>query len=296
MTFLNEIVVTQDSHPQFHVGVPRFWKNRKGASPEPMKPLAPGSINDGFWRPFADPVIYNDSDGKPVLLSEDLKRMEDEVVTKQGGALFVWNPHCEFATSGRELHPKFVEAFRFWERSAPGIVYPRIKGMCFARDAYSFVRAVHPFPGVAETFQDTNMLQIFVDSDEIYVMGLALNFCVAAGACDIIMLDPSGTVGSKMIILKDCVKEIPGVPHPSIPNKSLTDVFVEFAKSRGVRFMTSSDAIDMIKSSKERRRRTALCVDFNLDFVLKTGALSVPDGEDAVENSARFITELSKGK
>ena len=98
-----------------------------------------------------------------------------------------------------------------------------------------------------------------------------------------------------MIILEDCVKEIPGVPHPTIPNKSLTQVFIEFAKSHGVRFMTSSDAIDMIKSSKEKKRRTALCVDFNLDFVLETGALSVPGGEEAVVNGSNFITKLSEG-
>jgi len=293
---LNEIVVTQDSHPQYHVGVPKFWKDRKGKHPEQMKPLAPGSINDGFWKPFADPVIYNDPDGRQILLSEDLKRMEQKVVIEDGGALFIWNPHCEFATRGRELHEEFVKAFRFWELNAPGIVYPRVKGMCFARDAYSFIRAVYPFPGVSETYQDTNMLQIFVDSDEIFVMGLALNFCVASGLIDIITLDPSGSVGPKMIVLEDCVKEIPGVPHPSIPDKSLTEVFVEFAKSKKVRFMTSLQAIDMVKSDKEKKRRTALCVDFNYDFVLPTGALSVPEGEAAVKNGANFILTLSKGK
>ena len=286
-TLIGKLVSTRDRHPQVHVGVPIFWRDKKGNMPKPMQPLPAGSIGDGTWAPF-EPNIISYFEGKePITLLEDVKRMES-TVNGRGELLYVWNPHCEIGTDQEALHPEFVAAFRRWELRQLALVYHREKGMYPFRDAYSFVEAVYPHPDVAETRPDLTMIRIFEKSHHIYVMGFAENFCVASGCRSIVRLGGS-QVAQKMTILSDCVAEIPGVPS-TIPNKTLTEVFRDEMSQAGVTFMESSNAVQKIKD--EGVPITILAVDFNIGFTVEGMPLFVPNSSEAVLKSIKFIDYL----
>lgn len=286
-TLIKQLVLTRDRHPQFHVGVPIFWKDKKGNKPQPMQPLPAGSINEGTWVPFEPNAISYYESKKPVTLLEDMKNME-QAVNARGELLYIWNPHCEIGTDQEALHPDFVEAYRRWELRQLALVYHREKGMFPFRDAYSFVEAVFPHPDVSETHPDMTMIKVFEKAHQIYVMGFAENFCVFAGCRSIVRLGGK-PVAEKMTILTDCVAEIPGVPS-AIPGKTLTEVFRDEMKQVGVTFMDSGIAITKIKD--EGVAITVLAVDFNKGFTVEGMPLFVPGSPKAVEKSVKFIDSL----
>ncbi|MCR5724854.1 MAG: hypothetical protein K6G80_07210 [Treponema sp.] len=191
---IENIHVTMDCHPYYHVAHPCFWKDKDGNHPSPFTIITRESFKNHEYTPV-DPALYN--------------RMEEYIITLESRARFmltIWPPHCLLGTEGFSVYQPISDALCSWEQAKTGRIIDFVKK---ARNPftehYSAIGAEVPDPADPDTRTNFTLIDK-LRNKRIYVAGEALSHCVANTLRDLFMyIDPG-----EVTLLRDCTSIIPG--------------------------------------------------------------------------------------
>ena len=149
--------------------------------------------------------------GLPVLVTRDWHPPVTKHFKESGGA---WPPHCIQGTKGARFHP---------DLKLPKEVVLLSKGMDPEQDSYS------GFQALSAQGRDLESVIRDLAIDEIYVCGLATDYCVRATALDAVRR------GLRIRVLKDAIKGVdlkPGDSSAAIAE--MRGAGVPFLATRGI--------------------------------------------------------------
>ena len=149
--------------------------------------------------------------GLPVLATRDWHPAVTKHFKEYGGA---WPPHCVQGTKGARFHPKL---------ELPKDVVILSKGMDPEQDSYS------GFQALSRAGRDLESVVRDLGVDEIFVCGLATDYCVRATALD------ATRRGIRVRVLEDAIKGVDLKPGDSkAALQEMRGAGVPFAESRGI--------------------------------------------------------------
>ena len=120
----------------------------------------------------------------PILATRDWHPRETKHFKEFGGA---WPPHCIRGTKGARFHP---------DLRLPAKATILSKGMDPEQDSYS---AFHAF---AKDGHDLESVLRELDADEVFICGLATDYCVRASALDAVRR------GLRVTVLEDAIRGV----------------------------------------------------------------------------------------
>lgn len=157
---------------------------------DPQKDFCPGGAlpvasGDAIMAPLNDALEHADNNDWPVLISRDWHPAETSHFREFGGP---WPPHCVQDTPGAEFHDDLDV-----DETGRDVVIS--KAMRPDEDGYS------PLCDNAFVPDGRTAVQYLKDEGitELYVGGLATDYCVKAGVLDALKL------GLKVYVLTDCI-------------------------------------------------------------------------------------------
>lgn len=217
---ISNIHVTLDSHHFFDVAHPIYWKDSAGKHPNPFTIISTKDVENGVWIPSI-----------PSLTKQSLNYLKE--LEKSGRyPLCIWPPHCLIGTSGHNVFQALSEALHNWEEQNVEMVDYVTKGSNYTTEHYSAVKAEVPDPADPSTWINTALINTLMEADMIPVMGEARNFCVRNTIKDIIAEFKDISCIKKIILLEDCMSDVPG-------NGSLGDDFISECIKLGITITTS---------------------------------------------------------
>jgi nicotinamidase/pyrazinamidase len=226
----NQIHVTLDSHPAFHIAHPVFWINSSGQHPAPFTTITVADVKNNVWM-------------TSVSAGGKLRKYGLDYVTalEAGGRypLCIWPPHCLIGSWGTMVHPILYNALRKWEDKKPGRSINYVaKGSNPYTEHYGAVKADVPdlhqaITGEVDVQTQLNMgfLRAVDKADRIVICGEASSHCVANTARD---MDEGfgGTLARKLVFLKNASSPVGSFEH-------LADKFVTDMSAKGMTVETT---------------------------------------------------------
>lgn len=233
---LKQIHITLDSHHQWHIAHPCWFKDGSGQNPAPftmMKEkngvITGHTIGNAGWIEVGE---YT-----PALFGDDYKWTYQYLRELQDCNRFphvIWPYHCLIGTPGHNIVAPLAEAILDWERNTRQTVNKITKGSCRHAEHFSAVRAEIPYPKDPSTQLNAEFIQMLGhEVDEVLIAGEALSHCVAASFRDISNELGDEFVG-KCVLLKDASSP---VPHFEQQAKD----FIDEMTKRGMRTTTTTD-------------------------------------------------------
>jgi nicotinamidase/pyrazinamidase len=149
--------------------------------------------------------------GLPILATRDWHPRETKHFKEFGGA---WPPHCIQGTKGARFHP---------DLRLPKAVMILSKGMDPEQDSYS------GFQAFTASGRDLESVIRDLGIDELYICGLATDFCVRATSLD------ARRRGIRVRVLADAIRGVdlrPGDSEAAL--KEMREAGVLFAETRGM--------------------------------------------------------------
>ena len=214
---LHDIHVTLDSHHQFQIFHPLYWRDTAGKHPAPFTRITIDDIEKGVWT---------------TTVPSHRNRALDYVKTldaKGRYVLTIWPYHCLIGSWGTQVNETLFAALKEWEVASIGIVDFVTKGSNPYTEHYSAVKAEVPDPADPSTQLNQEFVSMLIDADQILFAGEALDYCVMNT-----LLDTADALGpdqaKKIKILRDCTS-------PIDPN-AVAGIEAEFNK-RGIEFVTT---------------------------------------------------------
>jgi nicotinamidase/pyrazinamidase len=222
---IDDIHITLDSHRNFDVAHPMYWKNSKGEHPNPFTLISVKDVESGTWIPTV-PSLYKRS-------LEYVKELE-----KKGKyVLCVWNPHCLIGSYGHNVYPTVFAAVSEWEKKNIGMINYVTKGSNPYTEHYSAVAAEVVDPADTSTQINAGLINTLEnDCDVLLIAGEAQSHCVRSTVNDIIKNFSDPKVAQKMVLLTDGMSAVPGF------EKFASD-FMDEAKVAGVQVSTTTDIL-----------------------------------------------------
>lgn len=208
---ITQITITLDSHQQYDIAHPLFWKDRNGNHPNPFTPISNASILNGDWT--------------PVDISKRDYTLEYTKALEDGGLyqLFIWPPHCLIGTVGHNVISPIMNELMAWESKYIGRVNYVTKGHNPYTEHYGGFEAEYPLHNDNTTQMNTRLIERFEKADLILLTGQALSHCVASTVRQlannfgeenisklVLLSDTSSPVGGFEQNAKDFVKEMAG--------------------------------------------------------------------------------------
>lgn len=220
---IDDIHITLDSHRNFDVAHPMYWKNSKGEHPNPFTLISVKDVESGAWTP-AVPSLYKRS-------LEYVKELD-----KKGKyVLCIWPPHCLIGSWGHNVYPSLFSAVCDWEKANVGMVNYVTKGSNPHTEHYSAVVAEVTDPSDTTTQINAGLINTLEnDCDVLAVIGEASSHCVRSTVNDIVKNFSDPKVAQKIVLLTDGMSPVTGFEQQQ------TDFFAE-AKAAGVQFNTTTD-------------------------------------------------------
>lgn len=222
---IDDIHITLDSHRNFDVAHPMYWKNSKGENPNPFTLISVKDVESGVWTPTV-PSFYKRS-------LEYVKELE-----KKGKyVLCVWPPHCLIGSWGHNVYQDVFTASCEWEKANTGMVNYVTKGSNPYTEHYSAIAAEVVDPADNTTQLNASLISTLEnDCDMLLIAGEAQSHCVRSTVNDIIKNFSDPKVAQKMVLLTDGMSSVTGF------EKFGTD-FIDEAKAAGVKLSTTTDIL-----------------------------------------------------
>ena len=189
--FLNEILLSMDSHYPIHIAHASYWKNATGTKPQVFDNITYEDVINGKWHP----QYY------PQESLQYLKALQDNAYQNT-----IWPPHCLIGTPGWNIPESLYQALQHWSLINSRNFSLYNKGSNPFTEHYSILKAAVEFPSIPDTCLDQILLSRFQSFDEIVIVGEAMDFCVASTIKDMIKAAPD--LMPKLIILEDCMSNI----------------------------------------------------------------------------------------
>lgn len=218
---IQRITITLDTHQQYDIAHPLFWKDSSGKHPNPFTLISHESIKKGEWLPV--------DKNKSQYVLEYTKALEDAGLYQ----LFIWPEHCLVGTVGHNVINPIMEEFMEWEKKYVGRVNYVTKGHNPFTEHYGAFQAEYPLSNDSTTQLNTKLIETFEKADIVLLTGQALSHCVAGTVRQL-----ANNIGehniSKLVLLEDTTSPVAGF------EKNGQD-FIQEMKSRGMRVAKTTD-------------------------------------------------------
>ena len=220
--YIDDIVVTLDSHASVGIERTTFWLDAKGASVAPFTAITADDFQAGRYRP------------------RDERRAQEAMAYLQaleaGGerTLVVWPVHCVLGTWGHNIAPVLATQLAAWELSSGQTCEKVLKGLHPMTEQYSAFRADVPRADDPRTRLNTALLSRLGRGNELLVVaGEALSHCVAASGQDMLDgMDPARLRNT--VFLTDCMSPVTGF-------EAAGAAFLQQLRARDVRTQTAQE-------------------------------------------------------
>lgn len=215
---LDHICVTLDSHPVNDISHPSFWQDKSGNFPAPFTQINLADVKSGKWTARFEPEIAIDY----------LEKLEVQGEFPH----FIWTEHCLAGSRGGSIDDNLLPALKTWARKE-GKDYQTVqKGMYPFSEHFGIFMAQIPTESVLETQLNQELLDSLSHYQNVYLAGEAKSHCVATSLKQI--MDYAPELAKKVIILEDCMSDIPTMEHLGTP-------IYEEARKKGIRFAKANE-------------------------------------------------------
>jgi nicotinamidase-related amidase len=223
---LTDITVTLDSHQHVDIAHPTFWKKADRGAVAPFTTITAAQVRAGDFQPR-----------DPAALPRTLAYL-DELEARGRYTLMVWPVHCEIGTWGHGVHADVRAAYNAWEEARLRGVAKVTKGENPWTEHYSAIQAEVPDAADAHTQMNAALLADLDRADLLLVAGEASSHCVRATTEHIVAHLPGGRP-ERVVLLTDCMSPVGGF-------EAQHAAFLDDMRARGVRLMTSAEALAML--------------------------------------------------
>jgi nicotinamidase-related amidase len=224
---IDYMATTLDSHQLNDIAHPSFWSDKDGNQPTPFTVISAQDVLDGKWTPR----FYTVS-----KVSDYLSTLE-----KEGRFVhLVWPPHCLIGSTGHAIDDVVFEAIKKYQHSGKSCQFVT-KGTHPLTEHFGAFQAQVPIPGQPSTELNMGLLKTLAEYENVYLAGQAKSHCVATTLDQALEYLPE--LAKKIIVLEDCMSDVPGGPVPSNPSLtfgSIAQPIYDKAKAAGVRFAVST--------------------------------------------------------
>lgn len=222
---LDDIHITLDSHRNFDVAHPMYWKNSKGDHPNPFTMISVKDVENAVWTPTV-----------PSLYKKSLDYVK-ELDKKGKYVLVIWPAHCLIGSVGHNVYSAVFDAVGKWEKKNVGMVNYVTKGSNPYTEHYSAIASEVPDPQDPSTQINSALINTLeTGCDMLLIAGEAKSHCVRSTVMDIIKNFSDPKVAQKIVILTDAMSSVAGF-------EKFGDDFFDEAKKAGVQFNTTLDIL-----------------------------------------------------
>lgn len=225
---IQSIYCTLDSHMNYHIAHPRFWRNRQGKHPEPFTQITYDQVKDGEWSP-----VHKKMQTWALTYTKSLEQPRLEGL--EGFILTIWPPHCLIGTRGHNVEQHIAEALAKWENHNASMVHYIMKGNNSKTEHYSAFRAeviVEEDPG---TYFNEQLYVNLSGHSKIFVAGEAKSHCVNFTVRDLVHRMGSKKAIDKVILLEKGMSSVPGCDKQG--DKFMSDM-MSLTPKGGLRMLT----------------------------------------------------------
>ncbi len=177
---------------------------------------------DQIIQPLNRVIQLFDDNNWPIFFSRDWHPAETEHFKK-------WPAHCVQNTPGAEFHPQLL---------VPSSARVITKGYSKKDDGYS------PFEGVYIRNNDwpTSFQALLWTTDDLYIGGLTIEYCVRAVALDAVKL------GYRVFLMTDACRAV-NINNPNDPKRKTTEVesMMNHMTARGIPITDGNIAIEEMR-------------------------------------------------
>lgn len=217
---IEHICLTLDAHPYVHISHPCYWKSKEGKNPDPFTVITSQQVEKGEWIPQFQPNYS----------LEYLKKLEAQGQFPH----VIWPYHCIAGTKGFTIVDILMEAIQAWSFSTGKPHQIVIKGTNPYTEHFGIFTANIPIENQKDTLPNFELLNQLNQFDYIYLAGEARSHCVATSLNQILQLKPE--MSSKLIILQDCMSDVPGFGEQA-------NAIYELATQKGSKLLHSENFI-----------------------------------------------------
>lgn len=217
------IFASLDSHYSLDISHTSWWSNADGSPISIFTPILADDIKNGKYVSRMDPI-------------RSLKYVE---ALEANGEFkhFIWPDHCLIGSEGQALHPVFMAALKEWMSKNLKWVNFINKGTNPYTEHFGIFRANVPLSEDPATQVNQGIFEALNKHDEVYLAGQARSHCVVNSLKQMLQIAPQ--LASKLIVLEDCMSNVPGLPQDFYYD--YVDGIYADAKKSGVRIEKSTN-------------------------------------------------------
>jgi nicotinamidase-related amidase len=190
------IVFSQDTHHVIDISHPAFWKNQYGKNPSPFTQISVKDLKNGNWLPVFEQ--------EKVL--RYLKRLDEQGEFPH----VIWPEHCIDGSQGAAIVENVMYEVKNWARTQQQYFTVIQKGKNPLTEHFGILKASVSIEDDENTWENTSLLTLMAEYNEIYIAGEAQSHCVAT---TIKQLLPYSDIANKIVVLKNCMSPVSGFEH-----------------------------------------------------------------------------------
>nr|CCA16392.1 conserved hypothetical protein [Albugo laibachii Nc14] len=194
---VSQIVLTMDSHQQYHIAHGVFWANSKNECPEPFTQITELDIRNGVWVP------------RQIELREYAMYYTRNLEKHGKFVLCIWPEHCVIGTPGHNIVSVIHKAALNWSKNRLRPIQYVMKGTNSFTEHYSALRSEVEIPFDSSTRLNQDLVDNLKRADRIVICGEASSHCVAHTVRDLIDCWPRDRIRD-LYLFSDCVSPVPG--------------------------------------------------------------------------------------
>ncbi len=229
MDELDSIILTLDSHRVIDISHPAGWVDENGnpISSSGFVPISHQDILDGKYTWTINPMWP--------------KTYTEKIEASKNFTHLIWPEHCIIGTWGHNIFPAVADAVHAWERKRGGVGGAEYvtKGSNPLTEHFGAFQAQVPIDNQPGTQPNIRLLNALTLHSTLFVCGEARSHCVVSSCQQILDLAPE--LGPKMVILEDCMSDVPS--PPGVDFSQNFPPIAERGRKMGMRFQKSTDPI-----------------------------------------------------
>lgn len=219
---ITNIHLTLDSHHQFDIAHPYWFRDSQGKHPNPFTIIGPEDLEQGVWMTT-----------RPQLFKRTLQYLKD-LQSRGRYPHCIWPPHCLIGSPGYAIYEPVREAIFEWERKYNTAANKITKGSNIFTEHFSAVQAEVPDPEDPSTQLNTDFIDTVEKADIILLAGEAGSHCLANTVRDMANNFKDDSYIHKLILLEDATSPVPSF------EKNQED-FISELTARGMQISKTSD-------------------------------------------------------
>lgn len=232
MATIGKVVITLDSHRVIDISHPSGWVDENGKQVD-MKGLIPISHQDVLDGKYS----WSHNPSWALEYTSKLEASGSKLLQH-----FLWPEHCIIGSWGHNVYQPLADAIHAWERECGGIGGAEYvtKGSNPMTEHFGAFQAQVPIDNQPGTQPRIALLKELKEAKNLFLCGEARSHCIMASTQQ--MLDLAPELAPKMVILTDCMSDVPN-PAPGVDFSQNFKPIADRGAAMGMRFAKSTDPI-----------------------------------------------------